>query len=118
MPVLAPLHLVIQTCVGLCNDYIRCPKRKTDCGVAILCVIEDGFADFFLAMTFAPVGVLQQPVAALRQAQGPVLETQQPLFELVEAHQPLTKQIGRSFVYPALKRIYFLSKQKDLPCDF
>ena len=40
--------------------------------MAILCVIEDGFADFFLAMTFAPVGVLQQPVAALRQAQGPV----------------------------------------------
>ena len=72
MPVLAPLHLAIQTCVGLCNGYIRCPKRKTDCGVTILCVIEDGFADFFLAMTFAPVGVLQQPVAALRQAQGPV----------------------------------------------
>ncbi len=79
--------------------------------MAILCVIEDGFADFFLAMTFAPVGVLQQPVAE------PV-EAQQSLVELVEAHQSLTKKIGRCFVYPALKRIYFLSKQKDLPCDF
>ena len=67
---------------------------------------------------FSVIRFNSQPVAALRQAQGPVLETQQPLFELVEAHQPLTKQIGRSFVYPALKRIYFLSKQKDLPCDF
>ena len=47
--------------------------------MAILCVIEDGFADFFLAMTFAPVGVLQQPVAALRQAQGPIVEALQPL---------------------------------------
>ncbi|WP_143394513.1 hypothetical protein [Fibrobacter intestinalis] len=86
--------------------------------MAILCVIEDCFADFFLAMTFAPVGVLRQPVAALRQAQGPVLEAQQSLVELVEAHQSLTKKIGRCFIYPALKRIYFLSKQKDLSCDF